>query len=143
MQIHRIGKWTIVLLLMGCGSAKFVPLQEEGPVRIIEPYAQRVYAGQEDGINEMVVILPVAEHAVSVEFDSIYYQGYGTTVKKSTLSGKTVYRADINISNTGIMRRTPPYSIQKDEALLSYNLKGQTAYFKVHSIEEKEAVYMP
>jgi citrate lyase gamma subunit len=143
MKIGQIISAFLFAVLFSCGTSKFVPLQAEGPVRIIEPYSQRIYAGQEDGINQMVLILPVAAHAVSVDFDSVYYQGFGTTVEKSTLSGKTVYRADINISNTGIMRRTSPYQIEKDQALVSYNLKGQTAYFKVQSIAVKEAVYMP
>ncbi|WP_027421113.1 hypothetical protein [Crocinitomix catalasitica] len=118
------------------------------PVDIVAPYAQKLYAGQQDGINVLVLKLPIqiGESNVKdlVELDSVYFRGYFVPLEKKKRGGNLIYQATINISKTDHVPVAPPYRLKDDEAIVTYRSKaGYDTYFEVESIEEKEAVYMP
>ncbi len=132
-----------ILIVASCTSNKNIGLDTK-PLLIIEnPYWQKIFPGQEDGDKQMVLILPYDMALENYKVDSVYFKGYHERLKESTMSGKTVYRARITLQDN-LNLITPPYTIEENEALVSYEDKnGTKRHFRVKNILRKEPIYMP
>ncbi len=139
-----IATLVVVVALVSCIGSKKVDLDKSPYLKIENPYWQKVFPGQPDGLPSFDLILPYAFPIENYKVDSVYFRGYHGPLRQSkTREHKTVYRANF-IEKKGHENVAPPITLTDNEALVSYfTKKEERRYFKVENIIESEAVYLP
>lgn len=131
-------------LFTGCGSNK--ELQERAPAQFQDVY----YMKEDSGMNLYIPVAVIQDNRVQLE--SVYFQGMKSDLEQDE-SRPNLYVANFGIPQSDyIMSSDPkeeygnkapqkpeksPFDIDEDEAILVFSQGGQTKYYKLTGIEEK------
>lgn len=137
--------FALIGLFQSCKNKEAVELMlDEKPYLEIEnPYTQKIYAGQEDGINKMILVFPGKPNPTQNIIDSVYFKGFCEALKSTKIGGNQALQATFNLVDQRDSVQSP-FEITQGEAIVSYRTYQQKRrYFKVTGIVEKEPIYMP
>ena len=134
----------ILTLFTNCGSNK--DLQERAPAQFQEVY----YTPNEDGMNLFIPVAVIQDEIIS--FESVYFRGMKSDLVQdekqtnlysanfSTGTGDKIMDIDPRKENANKAPQKPeksPFEIEDDEAILVYKQNGDTKYYKLTGIEER------
>ena len=134
-------------------------IEETAPVAIEQPYFQEWVAGVEEGGRGFNVVLPLKE-ASEVELKEIYFQGKKIELLPSSDNKRYLgnykhpeyKKSDLIMSDDPrkeygnqmpVMEKPIPFSLNNDEAVISYMEGDLKKYFKISGITKKQMVAYP
>lgn len=141
----------ILMTLFNCSSSK-VKLEEKAPLEYSRPYFQEWVAGIEDGGSGVNIYFPNLVVKNNAIVDSVFFR----KMKGKLRNGKASYFASLkkDMPQDIVMSDDPkaeygnktqefPFDLKNDECVISYIEKGETKYFKIVDLKEKEGEYYP
>ncbi|MBT0607193.1 hypothetical protein [Aequorivita echinoideorum] len=143
-----------------CGGSKAnseaINFQKNPPFKIAEVYYQNWVAGVEEGGSGKNVHITFSEMETGVKIQSIYFNNKILELKNNSAKPmeyigfhRNEMRSDVIMDSDPMKeaQNTPSekniFSLQKNEAVLSYTFKGKTEYFKISNLPEKEMMAYP
>jgi len=139
-----------------CSSTK--QLQEKSPMALDQVYCQKWVAGIQGGGSGLNIFIPIKEN--TVQFDSVYFRGRSVKLefreKEMIYIGRFI--SAFNQKKDMIMSSEPnaeygnqvptepvkiPFELKDNECVISYIKEGQSMYFKIDNVVEKEMIPMP
>ncbi len=141
----------LTMSFLQCSSSKF-KLQEKAPLEYNRPYFQEWVAGIKDGGSGVNIYFPNLVIKNNAIVDSVFFR----KMKGKLRNGKASYFAslrkekpqDIDMSGdpkAEYGNKIPefPFDLEYDECVVSYIENGETKYFKIVDMKEKEGEYYP
>lgn len=139
-------------------QSQFV-IQENAPVAIEQPYFQEWVAGIEEGGSGFNVVLPLKE-ASDVELKEVYFQGKKIELLPSSDNKRYLgnykhpeyKKSDLIMSDDPkkeygnqlpVIEKPIPFTIENNEAVISYMDGDVKKYFKINGITKKPMVAYP
>jgi len=140
-----------------CGNTKgnkLLSLDTTPPFNISQIYFQNWAAGIKEGGRGTNVYITLKSLDEGVKLEEIYFRNKTEALKKITgdsLSFIAFFRDDrskqVIMDSNPIKesQNTPPahFDLTDNEVVISYQLKGETKYFKISSVEERPMVAYP
>ncbi|QXP71627.1 hypothetical protein H0I29_05970 [Polaribacter sp. R2A056_3_33] len=142
---------SILLLILSfsqCGSTKF----QKNTSFIIDSANYMTWTGEQPGIHGINVQIQLKEKS-SITFDSLYFRNKATKVeiKEASLiiaNYTTSKNKNLDVTlhldpkkefkNKLPVQKKIPFELSKKEAVLSYQLNGETKYYKIKEIKERD-----
>jgi len=146
--IKLLGITLIALNMIQCGATKF----DKNPPFKIKEATYNNWNGGQPGVSGTRILIEYTKIS-EVEFDSIYFKNRVAKIELSTQENKTYLTGhytpssrnknelilDIDtkqeINNKAPQKEKIPFEVKKDEAIISYQQKGKTKYFKAENIK--------
>ncbi|MFC7356110.1 hypothetical protein ACFQO1_00295 [Jejudonia soesokkakensis] len=141
-----------------CGGAQEVsglPLEENPPFTIAEAAFQKWVAGTREGGSGIELYINISNVSEGVVFNDIYFRNKKTTLFTSPTI-RSQYRASftsapsdrvMDLNPEKEAKNTPPvkfpFQLKDTEAVVSYTYKGNSEYFKITQLDEKEMIAYP
>ncbi len=146
----------IVLTLSNCAGGKDIALEKDPPFSIEKAYYQHWVSGIEGGGSGTNVHIELSEIQNPIQVLDIYFGDKGTAAiqKKNEIAQYTGFfinskRQDVIMDESPIKEsanvpeKKSPFPLDKDEAIISYQWKGQTHYVKVENLIEEPMIAYP
>ncbi|MAO07424.1 MAG: hypothetical protein CL596_01790 [Alteromonas sp.] len=144
------------LLFFNCAGGKDFQLEKNPPSQIRQAYFQKWIAGVQGGGSGTNVHFVIELEEQEATLEALYFQNEKAALRENP-NKKGSYTANfLNESNRDVImdespvkesQNTPPekipFDLLKNEAVISYTIKGQTAYYKVENLEEKPLLAYP
>ncbi|MGJ8760148.1 MAG: hypothetical protein ACSHXA_06360 [Polaribacter sp.] len=142
---------SILLLILSfsqCGSTKF----QKNTSFIIDSANYMTWTGEQPRIHGINVQIQLKEKS-NITFDSLYFRNKATKVeiKEASLiiANYTTSKSknlDVTLhldpkkefKNKLPVQKKIPFELSKNEAVLSYQLNGETKYYKIKEIKERD-----
>lgn len=139
----------------GTQKASETELEQNPPFTVAEASFQKWVAGTQEGGSGVDVFINISNVSEGVVLQDLFFRN-----KKSQLNTSPTVRSQYiahfkNSSSDPIMdidptkeaKNTPPektpFTLNQNEAVISYDYNGTTAYFKIEQLEEKEMLAYP
>lgn len=130
-----------ILSTLQCSSSKY-KLQETSTFQFDKVYFQEWYAGIKVGGTGINMYFPNLNDANIVRMDSVYFRN----LKGKLVRGRAMYSAilknrspyDTTPINPSVK---PPFKLSANECVVSYIENGETKYFKLKNLKEREGIY--
>lgn len=148
---------SILVIIVGfsqCGSLKF---EQHPPFKITSAVYQN-WSGGQPGVKGMNVKITYTSNK-TIEFDSLYFEkrAVDLQIKDSKTNKLVVGYFTSNETNDLIFDANPvkelqnpipsmkqfPFELEKNEAVISYKIKGKIKYFKVSSVKKEKNLFFP
>ena len=141
----------ITFLLFQCGSRNF---NKKSPFKVQSATYYNSATDLQENTNSNLYIRYSSKN--NINFDSLYFRKNTTKLQTKTIKGikyvvgefqKKIFLRDFTLDVNPInelknkfpTRETFPFELQDNEAIISYQLKGKTKYFKVKNIKKRAA----
>lgn len=138
---------TFMISFSQCSSVK--ELQTEAPISVGDVYCQSWVAGIEGGGGGLNIFIPTTDK--SIIFEQVYFRGKIATLetKKGLYIGRfkneTNQPKDIVLNEkinkdktTEVIKEKIPFTLLKNECVVSYKDGKEIKYFKIMDVQERE-----
>ncbi len=149
----------MILSFSNCGSAqsdKSIVFEKSVPFTISSIYSQDWIAGVQGGGSGTNLHLQIEEIEQGKAIDKVYFRNKMESAKQRqdnsgayTAYFKSNKNRDVIMDNDPVneAKNTPPdafkFELEKNEAVISYKVKGTTLYYKISNIVEKPVLAYP
>ncbi len=152
----------LIFVLFGfsqCGNSQ--KIVEDPPFVLGEVMAEDWVAGVKGGGSGTNLFIPV-EKGKEILLDSVYFRGKSVKLEKVQRDTYLVYigrfKSEVNQKKDIILHKDPkkevgneppklkkkiPFQLKDDEAVVSYQQKKKTYYYKIEGIKEAPTVKLP
>lgn len=150
----------VLLSFSNCGSTQNTsndkPLVKNPPFKISEAYYQNWIAGVEEGGTGTNVHIVIDGLKSGVTIQDIYFRNH-TLKAKNTAANPTSYvgylrntaQRDVVMDSNPLneaqntFSKSFPFSLQKNEAVISYKENDAVKYYKISNLSEKDVIPYP
>lgn len=150
----------VLLSFSNCGGTQNTsndkPLVKNPPFKITEAYYQNWIAGVEEGGTGTNVYIVLKGLNPEVLIKDIYFRNHKLEAKNTAASPTTYVGYLRNTAQRDVvMDSNPlneaqntfsnsfPFSLQKNEAVISYEEKGAVKYYKISNLSERDVIPYP
>jgi len=146
MKLIKKGAYTLLLSIaisatFQCSSSKY-KLQEQSPIQLDRVYFQEWYAGIKVGGTGINIFFPNLNTGKNITVDSVYFRNLKGKLTKGRAAYSSILKNRSPYDTTPIPKATKPlFEITGNECVISYTENGETKYFKINNISEKEGIY--
>lgn len=150
----------LITILSFCQCSTIPKFETKPPIEFQDTYYQKWTAGVQEGGSGINLYIK-AKDTVSMVLDSVYFRGkvaklqvYPNSknlyvarfiIKSQKLNDVTISNnPKEEISNTIDLNTTKiPFQLEINECVVSYQSKGETLYYKISKLREKNALKYP
>lgn len=151
-----LGLIIIVMGLSSCASGKDYVLEQNPPFKVNSGYFQKWVAGVQGGGSGTKVYISLAAINKDITVEELYFGATFLKAKRQFNNPDTYYADFLNDTNRDVImdgeiineaENTPPpispFSLAKNEAVISYMLNDKKYYYKIANLEEKPLIAYP
>ena len=151
-----LGLSIFVIGISGCAGGKDYLLEQNPPFTVSTAYFQKWVAGIKEGGLGTKVHITIENIKEEISVKEIFFgdrilsaHRHPQNIDSYSADFKDEARQDIVMDGDAIKesQNTPPekspFSLEKNEAILSYTIKGEMHYYKISNLEEKPLIAYP
>ncbi len=146
----------LMVLLFSCAGGKDVLFEQDPPFQIKKATAQNWVAGVQGGGSGTIVTIYMGAIHEDLRIQELYYgEGMAQAVQDKHNIDKYVARIESDRNRNVIMSDNPkeeaknrppsksPFSLEKNEVVISYVHDGELKFYKYTEVEEKPIIAYP
>ncbi len=145
----------IICVSLSFAQCKTIKLTENAPFTVTGG-TYHSWVGGQPGVKGINVIIGI-ENEKDVSFSQLFFMNRKETVSLETKKGKKYIVVNMNTSSNTLDEITVnkpekkskekankyPFTLQNHEAVISYQYKGKTFYYKVAKLKKTETIFYP
>ena len=151
-----LGLSIFVIGISGCAGGKDYLLEQNPPFTVSSAYFQKWVAGIKEGGSGTKVHITIENIKEEISVKEIFFgdrilsaHRHPQKIDSYSSDFKDEARQDVVMDGDAVKesQNTPPekspFSLGKNEAILSYTIKGEMHYYKISNLEEKPLIAYP